>query len=596
MLPHFFGGRKLHRHPKSAEGKGEEVVKAMVVKRRLGEMLVDAEVITEEQLRRAVAEHRKSGLKLGQYLSRQGVVNENQIVDTLSQQLKIEKYHPEQYPIDMDLARMIPFETAQKLQVAPLRKKGRLLTVAMTDPLDINTMDSIEITTNSEVEPVVCTEHEFNQLINGLYGQNSGLGGVMGGMEVEALSEEEAAQEQSAEEVQVSSLQDMAGEAPVVRLVNSIFAQAIRERASDIHISPQQNSVQVRFRMDGKLHEVPSPPKSLALPIAARIKILANMDITVSRIPQDGRFTLRMDNREINVRVSSMPTIHGENVVLRLLDMSSGVYSLDRLGMIRTDRDKIETMIRKAYGMILSTGPTGSGKSTSLYSILNELNSTDTNIITLEDPVEYRIDNIRQVQLNRKAGMTFAGGLRSILRQDPDIIMVGEIRDSETAAIAIQAAQTGHRLLSTIHTNDAAGAITRFIDMGVEPFLIASALLVSFAQRLVRTICPYCVEPYQPSEASLVAWGLDKAQNPNFKRGKGCYQCMSTGYKGRTGIFEVLVNDEMIQEMILKRKSSQEITRVAVGEGKLRTLKEDAASKVLQGITTLEEAASAVMV
>ncbi len=295
-----------------------------------------AELLTEEQLRQALAEHKKAGLKLGQYLSRQGMVNENQIVDTLSQQLKIEKYHPDQYPIDMNLARLIPFETAQKLQVAPLRKKGRLLTVAMTDPLDINTLDSIEITTNSEVEPVVCTEREVNQLINGLYGMQSGLGGVMESMEIEAQSEEETAQEQAAEEIQVASLQDMAGEAPVVRLVNSIFAQAIREGASDIHISPQQNSMQVRFRIDGKLHEVPSPPKSLALPIIARIKILANMDITVSRIPQDGRFTLKMDKREINVRVSSMPTIYGENVVLRLLDMSSGVYSLDRLGMIKT--------------------------------------------------------------------------------------------------------------------------------------------------------------------------------------------------------------------------------------------------------------------
>jgi type IV pilus assembly protein PilB len=326
------------------------------------------------------------------------------------------------------------------------------------------------------------------------------------------------------------------------------------------------------------------------------MKILANMDITVSRIPQDGRFTLRLEKREINVRVSSLPTIYGENVVLRLLDMSSGVYSLDRLGMIKSDRDKIETMSRKAYGMILSTGPTGSGKSTSLYSILNELNHPDTNIITLEDPVEYRIDNIRQVQLNRKAGMTFASGLRSILRQDPDIIMVGEIRDSETAAIAVQAAQTGHRLLSTLHTNDAAGAITRFVDMGVEPFLVASALLVYFAQRLVRTVCPYCKEPYRPIESALVAWGLDKAENAHFQRGKGCYQCLNSGYKGRTGIFEVLVNDEVIQQMILERKSSQEITRTAVAEGRLRTLKDDATSKVLQGITTLEEAASAVMV
>jgi len=568
----------------------------MIVKKRLGEMLVESKLLTEEQLRQALAEHRKAGLKLGQFLSRQGILGENQIVDVLSRQLKIEKYHPETYPIDPNLARMIPIETAQKFQVAPLRKKGRLLTIAMTDPLDINALDTIEIAANAEVEPVVCTEREVNQLINGIYGMQSGLGGVMESMEIEAQPEEEKVQDKLAEEVQIASLQDMAGEAPVIRLVNSIFAQAIREGASDVHISPQQAGMQVRFRIDGKLHEVPSPPKSLFLPIVARMKILANMDITVSRIPQDGRFTLRMEKREINVRVSSLPTIHGENIVLRLLDMSSGVYSLDRLGMVKTDRDKIEKMIRKAYGMILSTGPTGSGKSTSLYSILNELNSPDTNIITLEDPVEYRIDNIRQVQLNRKAGMTFAGGLRSILRQDPDIIMVGEIRDAETAEISIQAAQTGHRLLSTLHTNDAAGAITRFVDMGIEPFLVASALLVSFAQRLVRTVCPYCTEPYRPPESALVAWGLDKAENPNFQRGKGCYQCMNTGYKGRTGIFEVLMNDEIIQAMILQRKSAQDITRTACAEGKLRTLKDDAASKVLQGITTLEEAASAVMV
>jgi type IV pilus assembly protein PilB len=567
----------------------------MIIKKRLGEMLVESKLLTEEQLRQALAEQRKAGLKLGQYLSRQGILNENQIVDMLSLQLKIEKYHPDRYPIDVGLARLIPIETAQKFQVAPLIKKGRLLIIAMTDPLDINALDTIEIAANAEVEPVVCTEREVNQLINGIYGMQSGMGGVLESMEIEAQPEVEKAADQAAEEVQIASLQDQADEVPVVRLVNSIFAQAIREGASDVHISPQQTNIQLRFRIDGKLHEVPSPPKALFLPIVARMKILANMDITVSRVPQDGRFTLRMERKEINVRVSSMPTIYGENVVLRLLDMSSGVYSLDRLGMIKSDRDKIETMSRKAYGMILSTGPTGSGKSTSLYSILNELNHTDTNIITLEDPVEYRIDNIRQVQLNRKAGMTFASGLRSILRQDPDIIMVGEIRDSETAAIAVQAAQTGHRLLSTIHTNDAAGAITRFVDMGIEPFLVASALLVSFGQRLVRTICPYCKESYRPAESALVAWGLDKAENPNFQRGKGCYQCMNTGYKGRTGIFEVLVNDEPVQEMILKRMSAQEITRAAVAAGRLRTLKDDAAGKVLQGITTLEEAASAVM-
>jgi type IV pilus assembly protein PilB len=567
----------------------------MIAKKRLGELLVESKLLTEEQLKQALAEQKRAGLKLGQYITRKGMLNENQIVDMLSLQLKIEKYHPDRYSIDVDLSRLIPVETAQKLQVAPLRKKGRLLTVAMTDPLDINALDTIEITANTEVEPVVCTEREINQLISGLYGTQSGMGGVLENMDIQAETDAERSQESAAEEIQVASLQDMAGEAPVIRLVNSIFAQAIREGASDIHISPQQNSMQVRFRMDGKLHEVPSPPKSLSLPIIARVKILADLDITVSRIPQDGRFTLKMENHEINVRVSTMPTVYGENVVMRLLDMSSGVYTLDRLGMIKTDRDLIETMVSKAYGMILSTGPTGSGKSTSLYSILNELNRPDTNIITLEDPVEYRIANIRQVQLNRKAGMTFASGLRAILRQDPDIIMVGEIRDSETAAIAIQAAQTGHRLLSTLHTNDAAGAITRFIDMGVEPFLVSSALLVSFAQRLLRTICPYCKESYQPPATALAAWGLDHVEDAHFQRGKGCYQCLNTGYKGRTGIFEVLVNDEMIQEMILKRKSSQEITRTAIAEGKLRTLKDDAASKVLQGITTLEEAASAVM-
>jgi type IV pilus assembly protein PilB len=465
----------------------------------------------------------------------------------------------------------------------------------MADPLDINAMDSIEVFTNAEVEPVVCTEREVNQLINNLYGMQSGLGSMMEGIEISGEVETEKEIAPAMEDIQVSSLQDMAGQAPVIRLVNSIFAQAVREGASDIHISPQLNSVQVRFRIDGKLHEVPSPPKSLFLPIAARVKILANMDITVSRIPQDGRFTLKVERKEINTRVSSMPTIYGENLVLRLLDMSAGVYTLNRLGMADADREKLETMIVKPYGMILSTGPTGSGKSTSLYAILAALNRPDIHIITLEDPVEYRVENIRQIQLNRKAGMTFASGLRSILRQDPDIIMVGEIRDAETAAIAVQAAQTGHRLLSTVHTNDAAGAITRLIDMGIEPFLVSSVLLVSFAQRLVRMICPYCKEPYRPSEKALVAWGLDHVEHANFQRGKGCYQCLGTGYKGRTGVFEVLVNDEMVQEMILRRRSAQEITREAVAAGKLRTLKEDAAQKVLLGITTLEEAASAVM-
>ena len=566
----------------------------MRVKKKLGRMLIEASLLTEEQLKQALLDQVRSSIKLGQFLIRKGLVSEQLMVKMLSEQLKIEKYHPDKYPLDLSLTQVIPLEYAQKYQIAPLKKKGRLLTICTTDPLDINALDAIEMLTDSEVEPSVCTEREMGQLISSLYGIQSGLGSMLETMELDVVTAETEKEDEQAD-VQVASLQDMAGEAPVIRLVNTIFGQAVREGASDIHISPQQNNVQVRFRIDGKLHDVPAPPKSLFMSIVARIKILSNMDITMSRVTQDGRFTLKMERKEINVRVSSIPTIYGENMVLRLLDTSGGIYSLDGLGMIKSDIDKIQSIINRPYGMILSTGPTGSGKSTSIYAILNELNRPDSNIMTLEDPVEYRIDNIRQIQLNRKAGMTFASGLRSILRQDPDIIMLGEIRDPETAAIAVQAAQTGHRLLSTVHTNDAAGAISRLVDMNIEPFLISSVLLASFAQRLVRTICPYCKEKYQPPKTALLAVGLDGVENANFMRGKGCNQCMNTGYKGRTGIFEVLINDEMIQQMILEKRSAQEISREAKKMRILRTLQEDAANKVLQGITTLEEAATAVM-
>jgi len=566
----------------------------VVARKKLGQMLIDENLLTEEQLKKALAGQERAGLKLGQYLIRHGFVTEQQLVDVLGRQLKLRKYHPDIFPFNVELSQLIPIDYTQKYQIAPLVRKGRLLTIAMIDPLDINALDVIEMLTNCEVEAVVCTERELNQLISSLYGMQSGLGGVLESIDIEAQPVKEKDEDETAD-IQLASLQNMAGEAPIVRLVNSIFAQAVREGASDVHISPQKNSIQVRFRIDGKLHEVPSPPKGLFLPIIARIKILANVDITVTRVPQDGRFTLKMEKKEINVRVSSIPTIYGENIVLRLLDTGAGVYSLDRLGMVKADIERIRATINRPYGMILSTGPTGSGKSTSIYAILNELNRPDSNIMTLEDPVEYRIENIRQIQLNRKAGMTFAGGLRSILRQDPDIIMVGEIRDAETAAIAVQAAQTGHRVLSTVHTNDAVGAITRFIDMGIEPFLLSSTLLVSIAQRLVRTVCPYCREPYNPPEKILASWGLENWDFANFQRGRGCNQCLSTGYKGRTGLFEVLVNDEMIQDLIMKKKSAHEITRKAIDSGNLKTLKYDAGNKVLRGVTTLEEAGSAVM-
>jgi len=562
-------------------------------------MLVEAKLLTDEQLRQALTDHKKSGLKLGKYLIQQGTLTEYQIISALSQQLKIEKYHPDKYPVDINLVQIVPSDIAQKYQVAPLKKKGHLLTVAMVDPVDINAQDAIEMLTNHEVEPVVCTERELNQLIGQIYGMQSGLGGVLESIEelkIDSGADADAGAGPSTDDLQVSSLQGMAEEAPIVRLVNSIISQAVREGASDIHLSPQLKNVQVRFRIDGRLHEVPAPPKPMFLPIISRIKILANMDIATSRIPQDGRFTVKMENKEINVRVSSIPTIYGENLVLRLLDMGAGVYSLDRLGMAKDDKDKIDSIINKPYGMILSTGPTGSGKSTSLYAIIKEINRADIHIITLEDPVEYRVERVRQVQLNRKAGMTFASGLRSILRQDPDVIMVGEIRDGETAGIAVQAALTGHRVLSTVHTNDSAGAITRLFDMGIEPFLVSSVLLVSFAQRLVRTICTYCKEPYKPNQKVVDAWGLNGVKDGQFQRGRGCPACMGTGYRGRTGLFEILLNDELVQDMILKGASAQEINRAAKQTGKLRTLREDAVIKVLNGVTTLEEAASAVMV
>ena len=558
--------------------------------------MVEGGLLTQRQLDEALPYQKRSRLRLGQFLVREGIVSESQIVDLVSNQLRLEKYRSNKFTIDVELANLLPADIAHKYQSAPLQKNGLLLTIAMLDPLDINAMDAIEVYTNCEVEAIICTEQHLNQILNSLYGTYAGIGGVledMEEMEIDKSSEEKAP---ITEDVEVSSLQGMAEEAPVVRLVNSILSQGVREGASDIHVSPEKESVQVRFRVDGRLHEVPAPPKSMFLPIISRLKILANMDIAISRIPQDGRFTVKMKNKEINIRASTIPSIYGENLVLRLLDTSNSIYSLEHLGMNAKDRQKLESMISRPHGMILSTGPTGSGKSTSLYSILKQINQPDINIITVEDPVEYRIDKIRQVQLNRRAGMTFASGIRAILRQDPDVIMVGEIRDAETANIAVQAALTGHRVLSTLHTNDSSGAITRFVDMGIEPFLVASVMVVVFAQRLVRTICPSCKTGYRPPKEALVFWGLDKIENANFQNGKGCFSCMQTGYKGRTGVYEVLVVDDFVQDLILKRTSAHEISRLVKETGDFSTLKENAAEKVIQGITSLEEAASAVMV
>ncbi|OQY58089.1 MAG: general secretion pathway protein GspE [Desulfobacteraceae bacterium 4572_88] len=564
-------------------------------------MLLADELLTSEQLEQALLQQKNTNMKLGQFLVQEGVISDAQIVKMISRQLNVDKYRPDKYPLEPNLSKAIPIDLVQKYQLAPLKKTKNLLTVAIMDPMNISALDAIEAFTHAEVEPVICTQQELNFLISNIYGAESGIGSVLGEMDEMEYhsSEEDAEQVLATEDVEVTSLQGMAEEAPVVRLVNSILSQAVNEGASDVHISPEKDSVQVRFRVDGKLREVPAPPKSMILPIVSRFKILANMDISVSRVPQDGRFTAKMNNKEVNIRASILPTIYGENLVLRLLDTSAGVYELKQLGMDQEDRKKIEDMMIKPYGMILSTGPTGSGKTTTLYSILKKINQPDINIITLEDPVEYRIGKIRQTQLNRKAGMTFASGIRSILRQDPDVIMVGEIRDPETAAIGVQSALTGHRVLSTIHTNDASGAISRFVDMGIEPFLISSVLLVSIAQRLIRKVCPYCRQPYDPPFASLKYWDLEsgrtQAKGEGIMQAKGCFNCMNTGYKGRIGIFEVLVVDETVQNLIIENKPAHEITRAARMSGKFRTLRENAALKILEGATTMDEAASAVM-
>ena len=577
----------------------EELDKALTLqgdKKDLEEKLLEEDILSEQELTNVLSTHKKASMKLGEYLVTEGIVGDDSMVDLLSKQMGIKKYSPETHSLDTTLSELFPVDIAQKYHAVPICKTGSVIIVAMTDPTNIDALDAIEDLVGTEMEVVICTERELNHLINGLYGQYAGLGEVLQGMEQRSGdTDEETESDTITEHIDVSSSEDAADEGPIVRFVNSILNQAIRTGVSDIHISPEKDSVQLRFRIDGKLHEAPSPPKSMFQSIISRLKVMSNMDISVSRDAQDGRFTVKMGNKEINFRVSTIPTIYGENMVLRILDKSGGLLSLDDLGITENDKKKIKSMMVKPYGLILSTGPTGSGKTTTLYSILKQLNQPDVNIITLEDPVEFRVNNIRQVQLNRKAGMTFASGMRSLVRQDPDVIMLGEIRDAETTGISIQAAMTGHRVLSTLHTNDAAGAVTRLLDLEAEPFIVASVLLISIAQRLVRKTCRVCKEAYVPSPQALKLWGFKSVKGAKFAKGKGCSNCMGTGYKGRTGIYEILTIDEMVQDMIMQRKTSREITLAARAAGRLKTLKDNAAKKVLMGITSPEEAASAVM-
>ena len=549
---------------------------------RLGEQLVLKGVISQEELESSLAASKASGTKLGEYLVSHGIVPEEEILKALSEQLNVPLYDASKYPLDPALKELLPQDIARENRLVPLTMDNEILYCALLDPNNFHAIDAVEEFCQCQVEPVLCTKQDFVRLFSAIYGEYSAFNEMLG--EIGAnLAPETAARD----EEEISA--DAANDVPVIRLVNLILSEGVKVGASDIHINPEKTTVNVRYRVEGMLRKASEVPLKMASSVVSRIKIMGNMDISETRLPQDGRFTMKVEGHEINVRVSSIPTTYGENVVMRLLDMNAKrVYELPKLGMSPEDFETVSSAARKPYGMILSTGPTGSGKSSSLYAIIKLVNREEVNIMTLEDPVEYRMAGVRQVQLNVKAGMTFSSGLRSILRQDPDILMVGEIRDKETAQIAVQAALTGHLVLSTLHTNDAISAINRLVDMGVEPYLVSSVLLCSFAQRLVRCVCPHCREEYQPAPGLMKAFNLTAADGP-FYHGAGCPRCGGTGYMGRTAIFEVFPMLDEFQDMVASGATRQAIARRARELG-IHSMTDDAAQKIRAGITTCEEA------
>jgi type IV pilus assembly protein PilB len=472
----------------------------------------------------------------------------------------------------------VPEAVAKKYKAVPLFKIGDSLTVAMVDPHDIAALDEIRVKSKlGSIDPVLSTPEMIQKVIDQYYGAGGSIKELTGGLTPEKMEEKAKGEK---------GMAGLVEEAPLIKLANLIIVQAVKDRASDIHVEPEEDMVRVRYRIDGILHEAHQIPKHLQSALASRLKVMAKMDIAETRNPQDGRIQLKVEGKSLDLRVSSFPTVHGENIVLRILDKTSVLLGLTDLGLCDKDLKDFEKIIRRPNGIVLVTGPTGSGKTTTLYSALSTVNSPTTNIITIEDPVEYEIPMIRQTQVNPKAGLTFASGLRSILRQDPDIIMVGEIRDKETAEIAIQASLTGHLVFSTLHTNDASSSLTRMIDMGVEPFLIASSVIAILAQRLVRVVCPACKEKYTP--AAEILSDLKLKERFDFYRGKGCNKCKNTGFTGRIGIFELLLLNDEIKNMVTAKAAANEIKKKALSAG-MRVLFDDGIEKIKQGTTTIEE-------
>ncbi len=549
-------------------------------RKKIGDILIDKNLISEVELKSALDEQKKTGRKVGQILIERGLITEDQLLDTLSERLKIPKISLESLVLDPRVVSLVPVEAARRFGLIPVFKIGNTLTVAMSDPLNIIAIEELGYLTKCEIKRVVGSHSEITNAIDQYYSVADSMHGVIGDV---AVHDDPPTPE--------NGQGFMAAEAdtPVVKLVNLIISQAVKDRASDIHVEPDEKQLRIRYRINGVMREEASPPKNLQAEIISRIKVAADMDVSEKRLPQDGRMLVNIDGNDIDLRISTLPTVHGEKIVIRILDRRVLNIGLDRLGFTENILSRWNNLIRLKEGLILITGPTSSGKTTTLYAVLQEINSIEKNIITVEDPVEYSLPLINQVQTNEKAGLTFASSLRSILRQNPDIIMIGEVRDTETAAMAIRSALTGHLVFSTLHTNDAPSSVGRLVDMGVAKYLVAASLKAVLAQRLVRTNCPECSEQYRPPEFELrLANLLGRTDDFKFMHGVGCSKCRMTGYKGQTGVFELIEVDEHIAEMIINGESDLQIRNYASRQGYM-PLFLAGIEKVRRGLVSLDE-------
>jgi type IV pilus assembly protein PilB len=564
---------------------------------RLGEILVKESLITQEQLQKALEFQRANGGKLGSCLTKMGFITDDDITGILSRQYGVPSINLKFYEIDPIIIKLIPQDTAQRYQVIPLSRVGSVLTIAMTDPTNVFAMDDIKFMTGFNVEPVVASESAIGDAISRFYGAGSGgtnqeeISNLMKDL-VEDDQELELAAEEA--EMDAASLEKAAEEAPIIKLVNLILTDSVKRGASDIHIEPYETEMRVRFRVDGQLQKVMSPPMRLKDAITSRLKIMAKLDIAEKRLPQDGRIMIKYKadgkKKELDFRVSTVPTLYGEKIVMRLLDKENLRLDMTKLGFEQASLDKFERNILKPYGMVLVTGPTGSGKTNTLYSSVSTLNKIDTNIMTAEDPVEFQLAGVNQVQMKEQIGLNFAAALRAFLRQDPNIILVGEIRDFETAEIGVKAALTGHLVLSTLHTNDAPSTVSRLMNMGIEPFLVATSVNLICAQRLVRRICSNCKEQLEVPEQALIDAGYtpEEVKTVKIYHGKGCTTCNKGGYKGRTGLYEVMEVTDELRELILVGASALELKKKAVELGMI-TLRRSGLTKIAAGLTTMEE-------